>query len=183
MPQKKNPDVAELIRGKTGRVYGDLMALLTIIKGLPLAYNKDLQEDKEPLFDAVDTGRMCVSVLAVLLDNLTFHADRMRAAMQGDFSTATDLADFLTRKGLPFRQAHEIVGKIVKTCLDSGVFLENLTPVDLAAYSPLFADAPADIGAVEGSVDSRKSYGGTARGAVLAQIAQARDVLGATARG
>ena len=177
MPQKKNPDVAELIRGKTGRVTGNLICLLTLIKGLPLAYNKDLQEDKEPLFDSVDTAQICVSVLVVLLSNLTFHADRMRSSMDGDFSTATDLADFLVRQGLPFRDAHEIVGKIVRSCIEAKIGLENLTKEDLIKVSPLFEDAPDDIAAIFGSVDGRTSAGGTARSAVAAQMRQAKAVL------
>ena len=116
MPQKKNPDVAELTRGKAGRVFGDLISLLTLMKALPLAYNKDMQEDKEPLFDAFDTAHVCLAAMNTLLQNTTFRTDRMAAALRGDFSTATDLADYLVRQGLPFRQAHEVVGKLVAQC-------------------------------------------------------------------
>ncbi|HEY3330228.1 MAG TPA: argininosuccinate lyase [Capsulimonadaceae bacterium] len=177
MPQKKNPDVSELIRGKSGRVFGDLITLLTILKGLPLAYNKDLQEDKEPLFDAVDTARICLGVLCVLLDNLTFNSDRMRKSLEGDFSTATDLADFLVRQGLPFRQAHEVVGKIVRWCTENGKHLEQLPNKELVSFSPLFEQAPGDIAAVEGSVDGRNIPGGTGRQAVIEQLNKARSVL------
>ena len=140
MPQKKNPDVAELVRGKTGRVCGDLQTLLMVMKGLPLAYNKDMQEDKEPLFDALDTAGTCLSVLNVMLQNTQFQTARMAQSLRGDFSTATDLADFLVRQGLPFRQAHEVVGKLVGKCVQNGRVLEDLTAEDLTAASPLFAD-------------------------------------------
>ncbi len=178
MPQKKNPDVAELIRGKTGRVFGDLTALLTIIKGLPLAYNKDLQEDKEPVFDAVDTAVICLEVLCTLLANSTFNADRMAASLRGDFSTATDLADYLVRQGLPFRQAHEVVGKIVGRCVSAGVGLESLTEQDLIEASPLFHGAPiASLVSASGSADARNSYGGTGRDAIELQLANAKSWL------
>jgi len=179
MPQKKNPDVAELIRGKVGRVYGDLTALLTIIKGLPLAYNKDLQEDKEPLFDAIDTVVICLEVLGTLLANSTFRSERMAASLHGDFSTATDLADYLVRQGLPFRQAHEVVGKIVGRCVASGSALEDLTEKDLIEASPLFKGAPvASLVSASGSADARNSYGGTGRDAVNVQLNNAKAWLG-----
>jgi argininosuccinate lyase len=178
MPQKKNPDVSELIRGKTGRVYGDLTALLTLMKSLPLAYNKDMQEDKEPLFDAIDTADICLAVLDTLLQNTEFRADRMARALRGDFSTATDLADYLVRQGLPFRQAHEVVGKIVGQCVAGGRALEDLSEADLAAASPLFAGVdPAALVSPAGSADGRSSYGGVGRDAVLAQIAKAKELL------
>ena len=178
MPQKKNPDVAELVRGKTGRVYGDLLALLTVMKGLPLAYNKDMQEDKEPLFDALDTATICLGVMNTLLKNTSFRTDRMAAALHGDFSTATDLADFLVRQGLPFRQAHEVVGKIVGECVRSGRVLEDLTTDDLVAASELFAgsDAAALV-SPQGSADARQAWGGTGREAVAAQLERARQRL------
>ncbi len=178
MPQKKNPDVAELVRGKTGRVYGDLMTLLTVMKGLPLAYNKDMQEDKESLFDALDTAQICLSVMNTLLQNTTFQTERMAAALHGDFSTATDLADYLVRQGLPFRQAHEVVGKIVGDCARSGRVLEDLTRKDLIAASPLFADAdPAALASPRGSADARAAFGGTGRAAVQAQLDHAKQRL------
>jgi argininosuccinate lyase len=138
MPQKKNPDVAELIRGKSGRLYGDLVAVLTALKGLPLAYNSDMQEDKEPWFDAVDTLEAILGVLPPLLRSLTFRTDRMRAAAGEHFATATDLADYLVRKGLPFREAHEVVGRVVRHALDAGRALEELSADELRRFSPLF---------------------------------------------
>ena len=175
MPQKKNPDVAELVRGKTGRVYGDLMTLLTLMKGLPLAYNKDMQEDKEALFDALDTAQICLAVMNTLLQNTTFRTERMAASLQGDFSTATDLADYLVRQNLPFRQAHEVIGKIVGGCVRSGRALEDLTSEELIAASPLFAGAdPAALVSPRGSADARSAFGGTGRAAVEEQLEQAR---------
>jgi argininosuccinate lyase len=180
MPQKKNPDVAELARGKTGRVYGDLMALLALMKGLPLAYNKDMQEDKEPLFDAVDTLRLVVPALQRTLATARFRADRMAAATAGDFSTATELADYLVRQGLPFREAHEIVGRLVRYCLEHGLTLETLDGPTLAGFSPLLQrnanDALAVLRVAE-SVRTRSSYGGTSPGAVRAQWQRARARL------
>jgi len=178
MPQKKNPDVAELVRGKTGRVFGDLTALLTLMKGLPLAYNKDMQEDKESLFDALDTAQISLSVMNTLLQNTVFHQERMAAALQGDFSTATDLADYLVRQGLPFRQAHEVVGKIVGDCVRSGRILEDLTQDQLTAASPLFTGAdPTALISPRGSADARAATGGTGREAVVTQLALARSRL------
>ena len=178
MPQKKNPDVAELIRGKTGRVYGDLTALLTLMKSLPLTYNKDMQEDKEAVFDAVDTTVLCLSVLLTLLKNVEFQTERMAQSLRGDFSTATDLADYLVRQGLPFRQAHEVVGKLVARCLGRGIALEDLTEDDLADASRLFQNADAELlVSPKGSADGRRSYGGTGLEAVLAQLELARSRL------
>ena len=178
MPQKKNPDVAELIRGKTGRVFGDLMGLLTVMKGLPLAYNKDMQEDKEPLFDALDTATLCLSVLKTMLENTKFNTERMARSLRGDFSTATDLADYLVRQGLPFRQAHEVVGKLVGVCVKNGRGLEDLTTDDLVNASELFqgADAQGLVGP-QGSADARAAFGGTGRAAVQTQLADAQTRL------
>ena len=178
MPQKKNPDVAELVRGKTGRVYGSLTSLLTTMKSLPLAYNKDMQEDKEPLFDAIDTAKICLSALHTLMMNITFRSDRMRRSLDGDFSTATDLADYLVRQGLPFREAHEVVGKLVGLCVARGHGLEELTITDLTSASELFAGVdPATLVAPEGSADGRTSYGGTGKTAVEQQLVNARAWL------
>jgi len=178
MPQKKNPDVAELVRGKTGRVYGDLLSLLTVMKSLPLAYNKDMQEDKECMFDALDTARVCLSVMNTLLQNTKFQTERMASSLHGDFSTATDLADYLVRQSLPFRQAHEVVGKIVGDCVRSGRALEDLTVDDLVAASPLFADVnPAALISPRGSADARSTYGGTGRDAVTEQLQEAKARL------
>ncbi len=134
------------------------------MKGLPLAYNKDMQEDKESLFDALDTAQVCLSVMNTLLQNTTFRTERMAAALHGDFSTATDLADYLVRQGLPFRQAHEVVGKIVGDCVRAGRVLEDLTQTDLMAASPLFAEAdPQALAGSRGSADARQAFGGTGR--------------------
>jgi len=177
MPQKKNPDVAELIRGKTGRVYGDLFTLLTLMKGLALAYNKDMQEDKEPLFDSFDTCLACTMLMKRLLEGATFRPEQMSASLHGDFSTATDLADALAATGVPFREAHEVVGRVVRACLAEGRALEDLTLEDLWKYDRRFT--PAALSAVQpaASVDARRSEGGTAREAVLVQLGKARAHL------
>jgi argininosuccinate lyase len=177
MPQKKNPDVPELMRGKTGRVYGDLVALLTVVKGQPLAYNKDNQEDKEPLFDAADTLRDVLAILAELLQGVEPVPERMREALREGFATATDLADYLVRKGLPFRDAHEVVARAVRAAEASGRGLEELGLDELRAFSPL---VEADVRAAltpDGSVASRRHVGGTAPEAVRAAIARARARL------
>jgi len=177
MPQKKNPDVAELIRGKSGRLYGNLLAVLTTLKGLPLAYNSDMQEDKEPLFDSVDTLAAILAVLPPLLASLTFRADRMRRAAAEDFSTATDLADYLVRKGLPFREAHAIVGRIVRHALDEGKTLEDLTLAELRRFSPLIDGDVKDAITVEASLRARAVTGGTAPAAVRRALALARTLV------
>ncbi|HVK02354.1 MAG TPA: argininosuccinate lyase [Armatimonadaceae bacterium] len=179
MPQKKNPDVAELIRGKTGRVYGDLTTLLTLMKGLVLAYNKDMQEDKEPLFDAADTASLCVRLMARMLEDAAFRPERMAAAMRGDFSTATELADALAATGVPFREAHEVVGALVRDCIERGVGLEDLTLEDLQRADPRFTAAALEAILPEASAAARASRGGTAPAAVAEQIRRARSVLGA----
>ncbi len=174
MPQKKNPDVAELIRGKTGRLYGNLIALLTTMKGLPLAYNSDMQEDKEPLFDSVDTLEAILAVLPPLLASLTFNLERMREAAGASFTTATDLADYLVRKGLPFRQAHEVVGRAVKHCIAAGKALEACSLEELKRFCSLFeADAIGQI-TVEASLRARAAIGGTAPEAVRQALAAAK---------
>ncbi|WP_171165343.1 argininosuccinate lyase [Usitatibacter palustris] len=177
MPQKKNPDMAELMRGKTGRVYGSLVAMLTVTKGQPLTYNKDNQEDKEPLFDAVDTLRDVLSLLTEMLGGLTVNAERMRAALSEGYATATDLADYLVRKGLPFRDAHEVVAKAVKTAEAAGKDLAELSLPELKAFSPLVGDDVLKFLTPEGSVASRSHIGGTAPTAVRAAIARARSRL------
>ena len=179
MPQKKNPDVAELVRGKTGRVFGNLQSLLTTMKGLPLAYNSDMQEDKERVFDSIDTIAGCLGAMTQLLRTCRFRTDRMRAATAGDFSTATDLADFLAQRGIPFREAHEVVGRIVKWCEDHDRVLESLSAADLEQFHPEFAEAPADITSVDASVRARRTYGGTAPDAVRAQLERAEAVFAA----
>lgn len=177
MPQKKNPDVAELIRGKTGRVYGDTIALLTLMKGLVLAYNKDMQEDKEPLFDAFDTVLACTTLMGRLLEGATFKPERMKASLYGDFSTATDLADALAADGVPFREAHEVVGRLVRKCIAEGTALEDLTLDDLRALDDRFTEAALLAVLPEASANARISRGGTASEAVREQIARARTIL------
>lgn len=183
MPQKKNPDVAELIRGKTGRVYGDLVTLLTLMKGLVLAYNKDMQEDKEPLFDACDTARACAGLMTRLLHGARFRPDRMKASLRGDFSTATDLADALAGAGVPFREAHEIVGRLVRACIERGTGLEALTLDDLRALDTRFPDTALLAITPEASADARTSRGGTGRAPLKEQIGRARERLAAAAAG
>jgi argininosuccinate lyase len=181
MPQKKNPDVAELARGKSGRVFGDLVALLTVMKGLPLAYNKDMQEDKEPLFDAVDTLKTVLPAMAKTLATAKFRPVRMRAATLGDFSTATDLADHLVDGGLPFREAHEVVGTIVRYCIENGKSLETLDAAEISSFSPLLASDPSAALSritVESSVRARRSRGGAAPESVRAQWELASQKLG-----
>ena len=177
MPQKKNPDVDELIRGKSGRLYGNLVAVLTTMKGLPLAYNADMQEDKEPFFDSVDTLEAILGVLPPLLASLTFRTDRMRRAAGEHFSTATDLADYLVRKGLPFRQAHEVVGRVVRHALDEGKALEDLTLAELRHFSPRIDGDVKDAITVEASLRARAATGGTAPAAVRRSLALARTLI------
>lgn len=174
MPQKKNPDVPELMRGKTGRVYGALITLLTVMKGQPLAYNKDNQEDKEPLFDAADTLRDVLSILAELLRGVKARPERMRAALDEGFATATDLADYLVRKGVPFRDAHEVVARAVRAAEGSGRDLAGLSVAELRAFSPHVGEDVHAFLTPEGSVASRSHVGGTAPEAVRAAIARAR---------
>ena len=175
MPQKKNPDMAELVRGKTGRVYGDLMALLTTLKGLPLAYNKDMQEDKEAVFDAVDTVKMCLKVFAPMVQTMTAKPENMKKAAQGGFINATDLADYLVKKGLPFRSAYKISGQIVAKCIADGQVLETL-PLDVyQTFSPLFEeDLYQDIDLTT-CVEKRISQGGTSAASVKSQIAYVKE--------
>jgi argininosuccinate lyase len=177
MPQKKNPDVAELVRGKSGRLYGNLVAVLTTMKGLPLTYNSDMQEDKEPLFDSVDTLEAILGVLPALLASLTFRTERMRAAAGEHYATATDLADYLVRKGLPFRQAHEVVGRVVRHALEAGRPLEALPLETLRRFSPLIESDVARALTVDASLRARAVTGGTAPEAVQRALAQARTLI------
>ena len=170
MPQKKNPDVAELVRGKTGRVYGDLISLLTVMKGLPLAYNKDMQEDKEPVFDAVDTVELCLPVFAAMLDTMTVRTDNMRKAAGHGFINATDCADYLTKKGMPFRDAYTVTGKLVAACTAQGKTLEELTLEELKAVSELFEADVYDALNLENCMALRGSYGGPAVSETARQI-------------
>ena len=177
MPQKKNPDVPELARGKTGRVYGHLTALLTLMKGQPLAYNKDNQEDKEPLFDAVDTVADTLRIFADMIRGVSARPDNMRDALRQGFATATDLADYLVRKGLPFRDAHEAVGLAVRRAEELGVDLPQLPLDALKSFSPLIGDDVFSVLTVEGSLASRRHVGGTAPEQVRAAVARARARL------
>jgi argininosuccinate lyase len=178
MPQKKNPDVPELVRGKSGRVFGHLMGLLTMIKGLPLAYNKDFQEDKEALFDGVRTCRDCLEAMAILFEEgLRFRPERLEAAVQADFSNATDVADYLVARGVPFREAYQLVGALVKNCLAEGILLRQLPLERWQALHPAFA---ADIlAAIEPRrvVAARRSEGGTGFEGVRQQLSRARARL------
>ncbi len=177
MPQKKNPDVAELIRGKTGRVYGHLMGLLTTMKGLPLAYNKDMQEDKEPIFDAVDTVKLCLPVFAEMLATMTVRKDNMLRGAKGGFTNATDAADYLVKKGMPFREAHEVVGKLVFYSISKDKSLDELTIGEFKEFSDIIEDDIYDAISMETCVNDRKVIGGPAMDAVKSEIAKAEEFL------
>jgi argininosuccinate lyase len=170
MPQKKNPDVAELIRGKTARVYGDLMAIMTLLKGLPMTYNRDLQEDKEPLFDAVDTTKDCLNIFTRMLANTKFNAGKMRVAAEGGFCAATDIAEYLVKKGVAFRKAHEIVGKIVAYCLKNKKTLGQLSLEDYRKFYGGFSTDIHDIIKIDKVVNARRHTGGTATEVVAKRI-------------
>jgi argininosuccinate lyase len=176
MPQKKNPDALELLRGKTGRIVGGLTGLLVTIKGLPSTYNKDLQEDKEPLFDAVETLSSALQIASGVLSTLTPNGARLRAALAAEM-LATDLADYLVRKGVPFRETHHIAGAAVRLADERGVTLDALTPADLRTLHPAFDDDVTAVWEMEQSVERRDVSGGTSRRAVLAQVAQLRGWL------
>ncbi len=177
MPQKKNPDIAELMRGKTGRVYGDLMALLTVMKGLPLAYNKDMQEDKERFWDAADTLNQSLAVFTAMFRTLTFRRDVMERSALGGFANATDCADYLVRKGVPFRDAHRIVGELVAYCLDGGKALTDLTREEYAGFSPAFGEDVYEAISLKACLEARSLPGGPAPSAVLAAIESAEKKL------
>jgi len=175
MPQKKNPDVLELVRGKSGRVIGHLIAMLIVLKGLPLAYNRDLQEDKEPLFDTSDTLKACISVLIKMLPEIKFNKAKMLKAAEGGFSNATDLAEYLVRKGLPFRDAHRVTGRIVRYCLENNKTLNELDLKELKRFSKKIESDVFNYLSVESSINRKDSYGGTARERVLARIKQIKS--------
>ena len=179
MPQKKNPDVAELVRGKTGRVYGSLVTLLTVMKSLPLAYNKDMQEDKEAIFDAIDTVELCLPVFGAMVDTLTVRPKNMAKAAAGGFINATDCADYLTKKGLPFREAYMIVGRLVNMCIKTGDTLDTLALKDFRAISSLFDEDVYQALSLKTCVNGRKVYGGPARESVEKQIALIEEFVGA----
>lgn len=170
MPQKKNPDVAELMRGKTGRVYGDLLSLLTTMKGLPLSYNRDMQEDKEPLFDAIDTVKAVLTVLREMLPAIKFNQDKMYKASSSGYTTATDIAEYLVKKGVPFRMAHEVAGKIVLSCIEKGKDLTDLTLEEYRGFSSFIDKDIYSVLTPEGSIKAKISYGSTSKKEVMRQI-------------
>ena len=177
MPQKKNPDVAELVRGKTGRVYGSLITLLTVMKGLPLAYNKDMQEDKEPVFDAIDTVEQCLPVFAAMVDTLTVKHRNMQRAAAGGFINATDCADYLVKKGLPFRDAYMIVGRLVHMCIKTGETLDTLPLKDFQSVSGAFGPDVYQALELKTCVGGRKVYGGPAPDSVKTQIQHIKEFV------
>jgi len=177
MPQKKNPDMAELVRGKTGRVYGDLMALLTTLKGIPLAYNKDMQEDKESIFDAVDTVKMCLQVFTGMVATMQANKENMLRAAQKGFINATDLADYLVKKGMPFRSAYKISGGLVAHCIRENTVLEELPLEVYKEQSDLFDHDLYDAISLRTCVETRISEGGTSLASVKAQIAYVKEQL------
>ena len=178
MPQKKNPDMPELIRGKSGRVVGNLMAVLTVLKGLPMTYNRDLQEDKEPVFDTIDTVSQSLTVMAELLSGLSFNRETLKHATDTDFMTATDLAEYLVRKNIPFRQAHGIVGKAVAFCIEKSKELTDLTLQELQEFSNVITQEVFEVLGAEGSVNSRNTPGGTALAQVKKALEKAETNLG-----
>ncbi|MBD0384148.1 argininosuccinate lyase [Paenibacillus sedimenti] len=177
MPQKKNPDVAELVRGKTGRVYGNLFGLMTVLKSLPLAYNKDMQEDKEGMFDTVRTLQGALQLFAPMVSTMKVNTERMRQAVNQDFSNATDIADYLVNKGLPFRQAHEVIGKTVLYCIQNKKYLLDMTIEEFKTFSPLFESDIYEVLQPEQVVNARNVYGGTASNQVSDAIGRAEQVL------
>ncbi len=177
MPQKKNPDMCELIRGKTGRVYGHLIGLLTVMKGLPLAYDKDMQEDKEGVFDALDTLYFALDIYAGMISTMTVNGDHTRAVLESDFSNATDMADYLAKKGLPFRQAHAVVGSAVHYCIEHHKVLLDLSMEEFRSMSPLFEEDIKEALSIENCVKNRESYGGTGPKSVARQQTHAGDMI------
>lgn len=177
MPQKKNPDMCELIRGKTGRVYGHLIGLLTVMKGLPLAYDKDMQEDKEGVFDALDTLYFALDIYAGMISTMTVNGEHTRAVLESDFSNATDMADYLAKKGLPFRQAHAVVGNAVHYCIEHHKVLLDLSMEEFKAMSPLFEEDIKEALSIENCVKNRESYGGTGPKSVERQQTHAEKTI------
>ena len=177
MPQKRNPDIAELVRGKSGRVYGNLFSLLTVMKGLPLAYNRDLQEDKEPLFDTCDTVRLCLEGVIEMLSSMSLNREAMKNAVYANYSTATDIADYLVQKGMPFRTAHEVSGKIVSHCEEKSIDFFKLSASDLRKFSDLFGDDAAGIIDPANSTERKLSAGSTSKTEVLKQIEKIKSYL------
>lgn len=179
MPQKKNPDMCELIRGKTGRIYGSLMGLLTVMKGLPLAYDKDMQEDKEGVFDAMDTMYFALDIYAGMINTMTVNGKHTREVLEHDFSNATDMADYLAKKGLPFRQAHAVVGNAVHYCIEHHKVLHDLTMEEFKSMSPLFEEDILEALKIENCVKNRESYGGTGPKSVERQKAHGKEAVAA----
>jgi len=179
MPQKKNPDMCELIRGKTGRIYGSLMGLLTVMKGLPLAYDKDMQEDKEGVFDAMDTLYFALNIYAGMINTMTVNGKHTREVLEHDFSNATDMADYLAKKGLPFRQAHAVVGNAVHYCIEHHKVLHDLTMEEFKSMSPLFEEDILEALKIENCVKNRESYGGTGPKSVERQKAHGKEAVAA----
>lgn len=177
MPQKKNPDMCELIRGKTGRVYGHLIGLLTVMKGLPLAYDKDMQEDKEGVFDALDTLYFAFDIYAGMISTMTVNGDHTRQVLESDFSNATDMADYLAKKGLPFRQAHAVVGSAVHYCIEHHKVLLDLSMEEFRSMSPLFEEDIKEALSIENCVKNRESYGGTGPKSVERQQTHAGNMI------
>jgi len=177
MPQKKNPDIAELVRGKTGRVYGALMSLLTTMKGIPLAYNKDMQEDKELSFDAMDTVKGCIALFNGMLATMKFNKERMRASANGGFTNATDAADYLVNHGVPFRDAHGIVGQIVLYCIEKGIAIDDMSLEELKAISPVFEDDVYEAISMETCVNKRLTVGAPGKEAMEQVIAAEKKYL------
>ena len=179
MSQKKNPDICELVRGKTGRFYGHLMGVLTMMKGIPMAYDKDMQEDKEGLFDAVDNLKFALTIYAAMIDKMTVNGQHMRDVLESDFSNATDMADYLAKKGLPFREAHAVVGKAVHYCIEQGKVLQQLTLDELQSMSPLFAEDIHHFLDIETCVNQRNTYNGTSPASVKRQCEAGRGAIAA----
>ena len=177
MPQKKNPDIPELVRGKTGRVYGDLTTLLTLMKGIPLAYNKDMQEDKEAIFDAIDNTKICLELFASMLETATFKTQKMRDASAYGFINATDCADYLVKKGMPFRSAYKIIGRLVAYCIDNGKSLDTLTLDEYKQFSEIFEGDVYEAIDLVNCVNGRKCYGGPAPESVMRQINNIREFI------
>ena len=177
MPQKKNPDVAELIRGKTGRVYGHLMGLLTTMKGIPLAYNKDMQEDKEPIFDSIDTVKLCLPVFCDMLSTMTVKKENMLKGSKGGFTNATDAADYLVKKGMPFREAHSVIGKMVAYAILHDKALDEFTLEEFKQFSDIIEDDIYTAISMETCVNGRKIIGGPAKETVSRAILSAREFI------
>ena len=177
MPQKKNPDIAELLRGKTGRVYGALMSILTTMKGIPLAYNKDMQEDKELTFDAIDTVKGCLRLFAGMISTMEFHKDVMEASAKNGFTNATDAADYLVNHGVPFRDAHGIVGRLVLLCIEKGISLDELPLEEYQKLSPAFEEDIYEAVSMKTCVEKRETYGAPGPQAMKKVIEENREYL------